>query len=244
LTGRLESAEFPAAPELSGKVGQRSMIEIVVVHKDVLEFDADFLVLKYAQSLHGVDRAAAGRLKGIGVEPKLPKPGGFVFEKTLGTISARRVLFVGVHPLHRFMYKEIREFARGALDFLFQNAPDTKSIALTLHGPGFGLDEIEAFKSEIAGITDAVSSGRFPPQLKAIAFVESDVGRAKRLEVELKALFPEGIIQTDYRGPVRGLKKQTADSLSTAGSNSSSKPRIFVAMPFAAEMDDVFHYGI
>jgi hypothetical protein len=113
-----------------------------------------------------------------------------------------------------------------------------------LDGPGFGLDEIEAFKSEIAGITDGVSSGCLPLQLETIAFVENTAKRARRLEIELKELFPQGLIQPDSQGSVSGLKKETTDSLSRTGSKSSSKPRIFVAMPFANKMDDVFHYGI
>jgi hypothetical protein len=40
------------------------------------------------------------------------------------------------------------------------------------------------------------------------------------------------------------LSGQSADALRAVGFNSSSKPFIFVAMPFAEEMDDVFYYGI
>ena len=41
-----------------------------------------------------------------------------------------------------------------------------------------------------------------------------------------------------------GLDMSAKQALRTAGYSSDSKPRVFVAMPFADEMSDVFHYGI
>ena len=35
-----------------------------------------------------------------------------------------------------------------------------------------------------------------------------------------------------------------SDTLRSAGYASDAKPHVFVAMPFAGEMDDIFHYGI
>ena len=46
-----------------------------------------------------------------------------------------------------------------------------RRLALTIHGPGYGLDEVEAFESEVAGVVEAVASGHFPSNLESIAFV-------------------------------------------------------------------------
>jgi hypothetical protein len=219
-------------------------LKISVASGDVFKFDADVLVLKYAQLLHGVDRAAHGRLAGIGIKLKLPKSGGFTLEKSLGSMNPRSVLFVGVKLLGEFGYPEIRDFARNSLTFLSQKAPDVRSVALTIHGPGYGLDEVEAFQSELAGVVEAVASGHFPSALESVAFVESDSGRVSRLRRSLKILLPDGIIPIDDRSSIAGLEDQAQNTFRTAGYASSGKLHVFVAMPFAPEMDDVFHYGI
>jgi hypothetical protein len=219
-------------------------LKISVVAGDAFTFDADVLVLKYAQGLYGVDRAAVARLAGIGVRLNLPKPADFAFQKCLGSMKPRAVLFVGMQPLHQFAYSDIRDFARNALAYLARKAPDTRSLALTIHGPGFGFDEIEAFDSELAGVVDAVAKGDFPTKLESVTFVELDLGRAGRLTRSLKELLPNGIIPIDQGDAIAGLEDEARNTLRTAGRASSLKSHVFVAMPFASEMDDVFHFGI
>ncbi len=51
-------------------------------------------------------------------------------------------------------------------------------------------------------------------------------------------------IPTQKSGGFKSLKENSAEILRSAGYNSDSKKRIFVAMPFAPEFDDCFHYGI
>ena len=45
-------------------------------------------------------------------------------------------------------------------------APKTKTLGVTIHGPGYGLDESESFEAEIAGFLDALTSGDFPEDLE------------------------------------------------------------------------------
>ncbi|MGH6847736.1 MAG: hypothetical protein ACREC0_09920 [Methylocella sp.] len=219
-------------------------LHILVATGDALEFKADVLALKYAQSLHGVDLAVFERLMEYGLQTGLPKLAEFTFRDTEGSIGAKNVLFVGVKSVREFGYREIREFARKALAFLAGEAPDVVHMALTIHGPGYGLDEIEAFESELAGIVDAVTSGEFPQALRSITFIERNVGRARRMSAALKKLLPDGSLPVDGRGSISVLEEQVQNTLRTAGYLSTSKPHVFVAMPFAEEMDDVFHYGI
>jgi hypothetical protein len=153
-------------------------------------------------------------------------------------------LFVGVKRLREFGYTEIREFARKVLVSLASEAPNVRHLALTIHGPGYGLDEIEAFESELAGIVEAVTSGDFPGALESITFIERNSGRAHRLSAALKKLLPDGVLPVDGRGSMAVLEDQAQNTLRTAGYSSAAKPHVFVAMPFAEEMDDVFHYGI
>ncbi len=219
-------------------------LHISVTVGDALQFEADVLALKYAQALYGVDAAVFHRLEEHGLQPRLPKLAGFTYHDTHDCIGAKHVLFVGVKRLREFGYTEIREFARKVLVSLAGEASNVVHVALTIHGPGYGLDEMEAFESELAGIVDAVTSGDFPEALESIIFIENNTGRARRLSAALKKLLPDGSLPVDGRGSISVLEDQAQNTLRTAGYSSAAKPHVFVAMPFAEEMDDVFHYGI
>ena len=84
-----------------------------------------------------------------------------------------------------------------------------------------------------------ITSGEFPPCLETITILERNPGRAHRLEKILGHLLPNGQI------PVSSSPGEPLTAvLQSAGNSSPSKPYVFVAMPFADDMDDVFHYGI
>jgi hypothetical protein len=68
---------------------------------------------------------------------------------------------------------------------------------LTLHGAGCGLDELEAFESEIAGVVDSIRTLDFPERLSEILFVEGNPGRAMRLR---KASEGVASIRDDFGG--------------------------------------------
>ena len=219
-------------------------IGIVVEHGDALAIQADVLALKYANTLYGVDRAVAVALAGHvpDITERLPKPSEFYVTATGGAIAASNVLFVGVGPLRQFGYGEIRAFARKALEALAGEAPHAVHVALTVHGPGYGLDETEAFESELAGLLDAINSGDFPADLKQLTIVEANPGRARRLATLLDKLLPDG--PGGSRACAARPLADVPDRMRSVGYDSQNKPHVFVAMPFTEEMDDVFHYGI
>ena len=221
-------------------------VEIFVECGDALSFKADVLALKYAGKLYGVDRSVVHSLAEIGtdVTDSLPKPSGFYITEGKGVVGAQKVIFVGVDPIRDFGYKEIRAFARKALEALAGESPATTHLALTLHGAGYGLDETESFQSEVAGLLDAINSGDFPVSLKRITFVEANAGRAKRLSALLDQTLSHGNREPEGQATIRLFDPTVSDRLRSVGYDSQSKPHIFVAMPFAEEMDDVFHYGI
>jgi hypothetical protein len=216
-------------------------ISFEVVESDALTFQADVLAVKYAQQHYGVDKAVANALirEYPNLSDTLPKIDGFRFLAARDRVGARAVLFVGVKPLREFGYSDIRDFGRRVLVSLAGEAPQTGHVALTLHGAGYGLDEAEAFESEIAGLMDAVISGDFPPSLSRVSVVEGNPGRAGRLRKLLERLIAGGKVPLDA-----SMGKGVDESLRSVGYSSASKPFVFVAMPFADGMDDVFHYGI
>jgi hypothetical protein len=244
-------------------------IGIRVECADALTFKADVLVLKHAQALYGVDELAVEALEqgGVDVRARLPPPDGFRLIPSNGLLGADAVLFLGVGQLRSLDYQELRDFGCRALSSLAGRAPQVEHVALTLHGPGFGLDESEAFRAEFAGLLDAVQARDCPRSLRQITFVENSVGRAARLAQLLGSLSGgEGLVKATRSGSrtraevvldaamgaAAGFAVGAGDtgtgtllrSLEGVGRRSKEKKHVFVAMPFASEFDDLFHYGI
>jgi len=178
-------------------VGRFVRVEVAV--GDVMSTHADVLALKYAQAFYGVDKMVANRLGHPGRPNITPQVGGFRLVPSDGVVTAKRILFVGVRELYNFGYREIREFSIKVLSSLAGEASTTRVLALTLHGPGFGLDERECFLSEVAGVADAIASGDYPAQLEIVKIVEHNAGRARRLNGLLEKYFPGGNIDADPR---------------------------------------------
>ena len=194
-------------------------------------------------SIYGVDALVSAQFARSRRELQLPKPWGYRLEKSPKGIAAHKVLFVGVPTLHEFGYREIRTFARKVLTALAGDAPTTKHVAMTVHGPGYGLDEEEAFEAEVAGLVDGARSGDMPDALERVTIIEQNAGRAQRLRDLLATLFPEGTLNVGA-ALSRNIVDGTAERLRAAGYASEAKAHVFVAMPFKDEMDDVYHYGI
>jgi hypothetical protein len=212
-------------------------IAIEVVTADALWFDVDVLVLKHAQVSLGVDAEAKRRL-GLDLEMDLA-PGRELVLDGPPALGARKVVFLGAPPVEEFGYAEIRLFARRAMSLVKAELPDTKELGLTLHGAGFGLDEIACFNAELAGLGDAINSDAVPPGLERVLILESNERRAERLR-EHMAEFSDGRQTRGFAVPVgTATRGTTVEDLAPIPSDHA-----FVAMPFSTEFEDVFNYGI
>ncbi len=219
-------------------------IAISVQSGEARRTECDVLALKYAQALYGVDAEAASTLEGggISIQRLLPKQDGFRFIPTNGVVPANHVLFVGVSDLRRFDYAGIRAFATRTLSALAGALPSTKRLALTIHGVGYGLDESESFRAELAGILDALESGDYPAELENVVIIERNTARAARLSSLIETILPAGV--GGRRDVEPAVSSSARVSLADVGEGSRSKLHIFAAMPFAKEFDDRFYYGI
>jgi len=174
------------------------------------------------------------------IQAELPPPGDEILVATNGRLGCPEVLFVGVPPLRQFSYEQIRSFGRRVLRSLAAVAPHTKHLSLTIHGPGYGLDEAEAFRAEIAGLVDAITYAQYPPNLRTITFVEREEGRARRLNGILEGVLPRFSLDVADPGSPEDLGPDAGVSLRSAGAGSKEKRHVFVAMPFLDEMSDLF----
>jgi hypothetical protein len=204
---------------------------------DVRQTAADVLLLKYAQYLHGADRAVHEWLKSAGVRVRLPQPGEFEAVDGPAEDGPRTILFGGVKTLRAFGYAEMRQLATESLEHLALHARHAVArVACTVHGVGYGLDETESLRAMIGGFEDAIARGNAPKGLQEIVFVESVAARAQLLRATLDELHPPArpasvaVTGTGIEPPRMPAKPAEA------------KEHIFVAMPFGDDdLDDTYY---
>ncbi len=232
--------------------------ELAIARGDLAVVDADVAALKYAQAFHGADRAIAEALSqtGVKLDDLRPDIGQYRYVETRGSIGARNALFVGVPELWSFGYPEIRSFAAQVLMILGREAPGTRHVAMTIHGPGAGLDEVEACLAQLDGYLDALRAGNVPSNLQRITVVDRSSGRVQRLRQAIDdrlgsasyatRVGSDGTFRLDVdRAPTASTplgEGNRTDEPSAA--DSRRKSHVFVAMPFSTHMEDVFYFGV
>lgn len=231
------------------------MLSISIVEDNLLDHTCDLLILKHAGAFYGVDSLVATRLN---FEENVPA--GEYALLAGRRLKARQVLFVGVGPLHAFRYAQIRKFGRQALKLASELIETPERISMPIHGPGYGLDESEAFLSLIAGIMDAVGADEVPQSLKTLEIVELDSRRVVRLRYLLGTALEVHPARAAKRGAVdittrRGERlplnasglldhEKAKNELANYGAPSEQKVRIFVAMPFKDAFSDEYEIAI
>lgn len=162
---------------------------------DALEIAVDVLALKSGTELYGVTNTVVDRLEehGVVTHANITASHKPVLVNTDGHLGARQVLFQPTPPLSRFEYAEIREFGSNVLRSLSMLNTRVQTLALTLHGIGYGLDEVESFRAEVAGIVDAVEADLCPPDLKQVVIIDRSGARVERLHDVLTRALPGGL---------------------------------------------------
>ncbi|HEX6596028.1 MAG TPA: hypothetical protein VF045_03785 [Acidimicrobiales bacterium] len=219
-------------------------MRIEVRHGDVLDTPADVLLLKYAERHYGADLAAHRRLASKGIDSPPPPPGGYSFVRTGGALAAAEILTIAVGPLGSFEYEEIRQFGSDALRILASERPSVRVLAGPIHGPGTGLDEVEAVKSLVAGFVDEITGGDAPAGLERIVIVERNLSRVRWLQPVIETLVPNGVVANDRGTFERSLDATGVSRLAGAGVGARDKQRVFVAMEFDDDSEDLFRFGI
>ena len=171
-----------------------SNLLVEVVQGDVLDFAADVLALKYAQHYYGSDQSVSALLlkNGAATEKELkPVPGKYVLVDSSKVLGCPRVLLIGVPTLLEFGYLEIEKWAHRAIEITGDHYVGPVHVAITLHGPGFGLDEIEALHAEIRGILRAAREAVGLGRTIRVSIVERSEARVERLQVALSRIMAD-----------------------------------------------------
>ena len=248
-TTRLVRRSMPSRSDKSAS----SYVSISFSAGDVLSFSSDILILKYAQAFYGVDRVAAHILAQSEDLTQFQVPlGEYRLIGTQNRLKPKEVLYVGVQPLVYLDYLAIERFATTGLGALRQEQSGARSVSVTLHGPGYGLDEREALYAVLRGLITAVGQQNCPLTLERITIVERDEKRFARIPAYLKSfdvgifegsakLLPNSSLRVQMGGisdrASRAVQKRSLDRIGTRHS-------LFVAMPFSEEFNDIYHYAI
>jgi hypothetical protein len=230
-----------------------SPLEFRIVKDSILKAQVDVIALKYAGAVHGVDKAVAAAID-FSFSERLQKIGEHVFVRvTTKEVAAKEVLFVRVAGLPTFRYKEIRAFGKCIIETVCTHRPQAKTLALTIHGPGYGLDEREAFLSLMSGLQAAKISS--DSQLRSVSIFERSYSRFNRLEQilmkiqnirktkTLEVSKPEPHISNEVSEPKQTQPEQDISNvvvLKDYGAKSEDKPKLFIAMPFAPDYLDEY----
>jgi len=232
-------------------------LELVLTQGDILGFDADAVVFKYASDAEGAGAAATEALRPAGIEADRLQPDeeGYALVATQDRLAAQRALFVGVPQMSTMSYPDIRAFGARVLEILAVESPRTAHVATTTHGPGVSLDEVESLLSLVAGFLDALKRHQVPSGLERITIVEA---RPKRLEQMGKGLqehlneLPDAslasrrdehwVFRIGVPGQSEDISTTSAPEIALLERTPETDPHVFVAFPFA--LGDHFRYGI
>ncbi|MCX9078216.1 MAG: hypothetical protein OIN84_09600, partial [Candidatus Methanoperedens sp.] len=189
--------------------------------------------------------AVLNALSAVGIfdDVLAPATGDYRYLPSQGALVARNVLSIGTPRLRQLGYKQLREFAARALSALAEVAPDTQHLAMTIHGPGFGLDELEALRSQVAGYQGALQAGTFPPALRQISIVEMRESRLERLRQALESDFAENA-GVSPAGNTWGYYLTLSQPNAEPQPIKDTKRHVFVIMPPEEDLDDIFYYGL
>ena len=213
-------------------------VELELQPGDVTDVASDVLVLKYAQARFGADKEVADLLiqHGICADDEIrPKPWEAVIVETRGVIAPKRVMFLGTPNLRGFRYREMRQFARQALEEVRRGGFGARTLTTTVHGSGYGLDSEEAMQSLVFGFQQGLADGPVDG-LSRITFVELSRRRADFLSRAL-GMLPPRIVSASNPAPA-------AEPAPPPVPKPSDKKRVFVAMALAEEFEDVYQFGI
>jgi hypothetical protein len=238
------------------------MAEFTVKEGDVTEEPSDLLLLKFAQSFYGADKAVASCLisAGLCTEAEMkPLPGDFVVIETKRSIAPKYVLFLGTPPLRSFNYNEMEIFAARAIEKIADIGLPVKTLTTTIHGTGYGLDGGEALQRLVLGFHMGLLKQKIRT-IEKITFLTLGKRAERLLNAALQAIttIDKAAEEVGTISPMPPKDNQSSEpdtKLNDIKSIGLSHPifpiptivnkrHVFVALPFTEEFQNVYEFGI
>lgn len=243
----IPSSKFWHNLQVAAGASKHFSVDFEIFNEDAMEFACDVLMLKYARSFYGADLVASIRLQAASQpvdEPTL-KAGTTLYQETMGAMTAPHVLFIPTVQPRKFGYQSVRELGEKTIQEIARLNPYAEHIAMTIHGMGFRLDEVESLKSQLAGLIAGLQNLEKPIALKRISILEKDVWRARLLQESAKIFFEELDYAVAHEKAYRlNFERGTRQASPDAGKKSDAKPFALALVDQNADLEDVFYYGI
>ncbi|MCL4256367.1 MAG: hypothetical protein KJ043_21595, partial [Anaerolineae bacterium] len=216
----------------------------------VQNIPADVLVLKFSGTFHGASAQVFEALKQFGAKVSIDvlksEYGAYQLLDSNGATLAPKVLYVSTPLLRNFKYADLTAFIKRSFALLKEQTPDIRHIAMTIHGVKFGLDEREAFITQMNAIFETVIAGDAPPNLEQVSIIETDSSRVSRL-IDIADEFTDkrdDVVTVEGDMGAYQLVWGRATAEIPAVNLSDVKPYILALMPPDDNYDDPFYYGI
>jgi len=247
ITAKL-SARFWTS--LAGLINpQPRRLAIHIKQDDITKITADVLMLKYTKSFLGASMRVFNVLQNAGAPintSELTQMGSYQLLETKNALASPFVLYVSTPHPRQFKYADLTTFMKRAFHILKEQSPHAQHIATTIHGVKFGMDEREAFITQLNAILEAFSVGDVPSGLAQLSIIENDAGRMARL-IEIADEFTSNLENIKTADDEKGVYQLTVGkptSTTTMPIVSDAKPYILALMPPDDSYDDSFYYGI
>lgn len=253
LSAQLPNEFIARLQRLFADQTSKPSITFTIENDNIVNTQADVLILKFAQAFHGADYFIAEMLmtRDINIDrDKLREQDGNLLLSTQNVIMPKNVFFVATPSLANFNYKEVREFAHNSLRLLAIAAPETETIAMTMHGVNFGLDIRESVLAQFGGILDALKANEYPPNLKHIRIVEIDEQSYQELLLTMTPYLDEAEYINRVDGKAWAYEITISSSITNkndgndAGIESHRKPFVYAVVPSEAGYEDIYYYGV
>lgn len=249
ITAKLSDRFWVSLREIIGDKPDKSLT-LRIKQGNVISTPADVLILKYSTTFMGASHQVFNGLQSFGVKVDInaleAKFGAYQLLDSKMAVMSSNVLYIATPHARQFKYADLTVFIQRAMDILKEQLPETRHILMTIHGVKFGLDEREAFITQIKAIFDGFLAGQIPPKLEQISIVETDASRVARL-IDIADEFTdnwENVKTADGEMGVYQLTVGKTTSTTTMPIVSDAKPYILAFMPPDDMYDDSFYYGI
>lgn len=237
---------------------------IDVVEGDAFKYPADVLAVKDSPRSGGLDAQVRRQLKETSHLPSSSsflEPGEYRLFPADKFSQAKQYLIVGAPSIFQLHYEQLRDLGQHFLEALWDAKSNVRHLLMTVHGiqTALALDEVEAFRSLLMGMSDAYAAGHYPPTLRRITFIERNPKRADLLRGALRRFLPTRPVIEDHMlsDTAQERLRDTTAALEVIMSGPESfepefrkpeadetTPHVFVAMPFADTYDDQFYLAI
>ena len=194
---------------------------------DIVRTAADVIAVKYQGHLSGATQHVARALSvsAADLQAAMPAEGMVHVVPGGGRIAARHAIFLRVAPASSFKYPHVREFNAAILRALRTCAPDTRHLAVTMHGVGFDTDLEDSLSAIVRGCGDAIRAGEMPDALEAVTIVDRRFDDSAAIRRLLDDLAPGGAI--DAPGPPPAAAPPPRSSPPAPAADPGGTPSLF-----------------